>query len=62
MLHTRLCDVFGVDYPVLNAPMGGGDAPGRLAAAVSEAGGLGLIGGYDDGRRRVVGRANPARA
>src|SRR5689334_2998215 len=25
--------------------MGGGDAPARLAAAVSEAGGLGLIGG-----------------
>jgi nitronate monooxygenase len=44
-LHTRLCDLFGVEYPILNAPMGGGDAPGRLAAAVSEAGGLGLIGG-----------------
>jgi nitronate monooxygenase len=45
LLHTRLCDLFGVEHPVLNAPMGGGDAPGRLAAAVSEAGGLGLIGG-----------------
>lgn len=45
MLHTRLCDLFGIDHPILNAPMGGGDAPGRLAAAVSEAGGLGLIGG-----------------
>jgi nitronate monooxygenase len=44
-LHTRLCDLFGVDYPILNAPMGGGDAPAQLAAAVSEAGGLGLIGG-----------------
>jgi nitronate monooxygenase len=45
LLYTRLCDLFGIDYPVLNAPMGGGDAPARLAAAVSEAGGLGLIGG-----------------
>ncbi|HEY5173899.1 MAG TPA: nitronate monooxygenase [Acidimicrobiia bacterium] len=45
MLHTRLCDLFGIDHPILNAPMGGGDAPGRLAAAVSNAGGLGLIGG-----------------
>lgn len=45
MLHTRICDRFGVEHPILNAPMGGGDAPGRLAAAVSEAGGLGLIGG-----------------
>ena len=44
-LRTRLCDLFGVEHPVLNAPMGGGDAPARLAAAVSEAGGLGLIGG-----------------
>ena len=45
MLQTRLCDVFAIDHPVLNAPMGGGDAPAELAAAVSEAGGLGLIGG-----------------
>ncbi len=45
MLRTRLCDLVGVEYPILNAPMGGGDAPARLAAAVSEAGGLGLIGG-----------------
>jgi len=45
VLRTRLCDLFGIDHPILNAPMGGGDAPGRLAAAVSNAGGLGLIGG-----------------
>jgi nitronate monooxygenase len=44
-LHTRLCDQLGITVPILNAPMGGGDAPGALAAAVSEAGGLGLIGG-----------------
>jgi nitronate monooxygenase len=44
-LRTSLCDVFGIEFPVLNAPMGGGDAPAELAAAVSEAGGLGLIGG-----------------
>jgi nitronate monooxygenase len=44
-LQTRLCDLLGVEHPVLNAPMGGGDAPASLAAAVSEAGGLGLIGG-----------------
>ena len=45
MLHTRLCDLFGIEYPIVSAPMGGGDAPGELAAAVSGAGGLGLIGG-----------------
>ena len=45
VLHTRLCDLLEIEYPILNAPMGGGDAPAELAAAVSEAGGLGLIGG-----------------
>ena len=44
-LRPRLCDELGIEHPVLNAPMGGGDAPAELAAAVSEAGGLGLIGG-----------------
>jgi len=44
VLHTRLCDLLHIDVPILNAPMGGA-AGGELAAAVSEAGGLGLIGG-----------------
>jgi nitronate monooxygenase len=49
VLHTRLCDLLKVEHPILNAPMGGGDAPADLAAAVSEAGGLGLIGGTTAG-------------
>jgi nitronate monooxygenase len=36
--------MFGVRYPIASAPMGG-SAGGALAAAVSSAGGLGLIGG-----------------
>jgi len=48
-LHTPICDLFGVEHPILNAPMGGGDAPGALAAAVSEGGGLGMIGGTTAG-------------
>jgi nitronate monooxygenase len=44
-LRTRLCDRFGIEHPILNAPMGGGDAPATLAAAVADAGGLGMIGG-----------------
>lgn len=43
-LRTRLTELLGIRYPVLSAPMGG-TAGGRLATAVSEAGGLGLIGG-----------------
>jgi nitronate monooxygenase len=43
MLHTRVCDVFGIQIPIVNAPMAIA-AGGELAAAVSGAGGLGLIG------------------
>ena len=49
MLHTRLCDLLEVELPILNAPMGGGPAGGELAAAVSAAGGLGLIGAMSHG-------------
>ena len=48
MLHTRLCDVLGVEHPILNAPMAG-SAAAELAAAVSAAGGFGLIGGTTAG-------------
>lgn len=44
MLHTYLCDLLDIRYPVLNAPMAG-TAAAPLAAAVSGAGGFGMIGG-----------------
>src|SRR5215831_6012077 len=43
MLHTRICDLFGIEFPIICAGMGG-IACAELAAAVSEAGGLGTIG------------------
>ncbi|MBV8451065.1 MAG: nitronate monooxygenase [Deltaproteobacteria bacterium] len=43
MLHTRICDVFGIELPIISAGMGG-VACAELAAAVSEAGGLGTLG------------------
>jgi nitronate monooxygenase len=43
-LRTRLTEKLGITHPVLLAPMGT-IAGGRLAGMVSEAGGLGLIGG-----------------
>ena len=47
-LSTAITRLLGIDHPVLLAPMGG-VAGGALAGAVSEAGGLGLIGaGYAD--------------
>ncbi len=44
MLHTRFCREFGIDYPILSAPLGGGNAGPELAASVSNAGGLGFLG------------------
>jgi len=47
-LRTRLTDRFKIEHPIFSAPMGF-IAGGRLAAATSQAGGLGLIGGgYGD--------------
>ena len=43
-LQTRLTRKLDIRHPILLAPMGT-TAGGRLAGAVSEAGGLGLIGG-----------------
>jgi enoyl-[acyl-carrier protein] reductase II len=42
-LHTPLCDKLGIEYPVLLAGMGGVSLS-RLVAAVSNAGGLGIMG------------------
>ena len=46
VLRTPICDPLGIDVPIMQAGMGG-VAYGRLAAAVSNAGGLGSIGGID---------------
>ena len=43
MLRTPLCDVFGIEVPIILAPMGTCTSA-ELAAAVSNAGGLGGIG------------------
>jgi len=41
---TPLCGELGIDLPIFNAGMGGGIAGAELAAAVSDAGGLGVLG------------------
>src|SRR5262249_56109818 len=43
MLKTPLCDVFGIDVPIILAPMGTCTSA-EFAAAVSNEGGLGGIG------------------
>src|SRR5690606_24043467 len=44
MITTPLCNLLGIQHPILNASMSE-TANGRLAAAVSAAGGFGMIGG-----------------
>ena len=50
VLRTKLCDILGIEYPILSAGMGPSlvgertGAPVELVVAVSEAGGLGVLG------------------
>ena len=41
-LHTRICDLFGIQYPIIQTGMGW-VAGARLTAATSSAGGLGIL-------------------
>ncbi|MEL1134097.1 enoyl-[acyl-carrier-protein] reductase FabK [Desulfitobacterium sp. THU1] len=43
MIKTKICDLIGIEYPIFQGGMAW-TATGELAAAVSEAGGLGIIG------------------
>lgn len=49
MLATRLTELFGLDHPIVLAPMVNGATSGHLATAVRAAGGLGLFGGIHSG-------------
>ena len=44
MIRTGFTDLIGVEHPVASAGMGGGATGAELVGAVSEAGGLGVIG------------------
>jgi NAD(P)H-dependent flavin oxidoreductase YrpB (nitropropane dioxygenase family) len=43
MLRTRVCDLLGIRFPIISAPLGPTIAGPELAAAVSRAGGLGVM-------------------
>jgi len=43
-METRFTEAVGVEHPVVCAGMGGGTTSGELIAAVSDAGGLGVLG------------------
>ncbi len=62
-IETALTRLLGIQHPILLAPMGSA-AGGRLAAAVTHAGGLGMLGsGYasEAAIRRELGEAGNAR-
>ena len=66
MITTALTRLFDLTHPIVLGPMGG-VAGGALAAAVSNAGGLGLVGGgYGDAdwlrTELAIVRANTTRA
>jgi nitronate monooxygenase len=69
VLRTRLCDMLGIEYPVVLAGMGpvaggimGPVATSELVAAVSNAGGLGVIGGAGFGAERLREEINTVRS
>ena len=49
MLRTRFTELFGLTHPIMSAPMAL-HSGGRLAGAVTAAGGLGSFGGINPGR------------
>ncbi|MFU8815307.1 MAG: NAD(P)H-dependent flavin oxidoreductase [Pseudomonadales bacterium] len=51
-LHTRVCELLEIEYPIVLAGMGGASGP-ELAAAVSNAGGLGVLGAAGLGPKQL---------
>ena len=43
MLRTRLCDLLGIELPIISVSMGPDLSGLDLVAAVSDAGGLGML-------------------
>lgn len=43
MFYTRLCELLNIKYPIIQGAMGGGASSPELVAAVSNAGGLGVL-------------------
>jgi NAD(P)H-dependent flavin oxidoreductase YrpB (nitropropane dioxygenase family) len=58
VLHTAICDLFGVRYPIVQTGMGWVSSP-ELTAATANAGGLGILAGATltaDQTDRAIGR------
>lgn len=58
VFRTKLCDLLGIQYPIVQSGMGGVAGP-DLAAEVSRAGGLGILAGLNvppDDLRKMIRR------
>jgi len=47
VFHTQLCDMLGIRYPIIQGALGGISGGPQLAAAVSNAGGLGVLASFN---------------
>ncbi|MDY6916723.1 MAG: nitronate monooxygenase [Chloroflexota bacterium] len=62
MFHTRICDLLGIRYPILQGALGGVSGGPRLAAGVSNAGGLGVLASYGLSDRELREEIHQTRA
>jgi NAD(P)H-dependent flavin oxidoreductase YrpB (nitropropane dioxygenase family) len=61
MLRTSLCDLLGIDVPIILAGMGAGATSAQFAAAVSNQGGLGSVGSLFRTSDAVTSQVKPLR-
>jgi enoyl-[acyl-carrier protein] reductase II len=60
MLHTQICELLGIDYPIIQAGMGPFTSA-ELVAAVSNAGGLGSLGAGARSTQDFINQATKTR-
>src|SRR5690242_2597143 len=60
-MQTRVCDLLGIQHPLVLGGMGGGTSP-ELVTAVSNAGGLGVMGATGRSPEQVAALAKEIRA
>ncbi len=53
MIKTPICDLLGIEHPIVLGGMGGGYTQSAMVAAVSNAGGLGTLGCYGRGGDQI---------
>jgi NAD(P)H-dependent flavin oxidoreductase YrpB (nitropropane dioxygenase family) len=61
-LHTRVTELLGIEHPIVMGGMGSGATSPRLVSAVSQAGGLGVLGVSRHSPERVKALAQEIRA